>query len=50
MLLFKHQNLFQGVEKDLAYEDDSTVSQTTKKAEKLIKNFSVFIKIIVVLN
>ena len=41
---FKTSKSIQGVEKDLAYEDDSTVSQTTKKAEKLIKNFSVFIK------
>jgi hypothetical protein len=41
---FKTSKSIQGVEKDLAYEDDSTVSQTTKKAEKLIKNFSLFIK------
>jgi hypothetical protein len=41
---FKTSKSIQGVEKDFAYEDDSTVSQTTKKAEKFIKNFSVFIK------
>ena len=34
----------QGLELDKAYEDDSTTSQSAKRAEKLIKNFSSFIK------